>query len=92
MVMGTNWSSMGGNTGSAISVRIKNSGGTVLYTYLLTGGNELNGGDGGSGMSSRSAWTVAIPAAAAGGSLEFFRSAGSNGNYSVTVNQYVASA
>lgn len=87
MVMGTNYSSMSGNSGSQISVNIKNSSGTTLYTYVLTGGNENNGGDGGSGMSSRSAWTVAIPSTAAGGSLEFFRSGGSNSSWTVTVNQ-----
>jgi hypothetical protein len=92
MVTGTSFASMGSNSGSQISVRIKNSGGTILSTHILTGGNELNGGDAGSGMSSRSAWSVAIPSTAIGGTLEFFRSAGSNSTYSVTVNQVVKSA
>jgi hypothetical protein len=92
MVMGTNYHSMGSNVGSRVSVNIKNSSGTTLFTYALTGGNENNGTDGGSGMSTRSAWTVPIPAAAAGGSLQFFRSSGSSNSWNVTVNQYVASA
>jgi hypothetical protein len=91
MVMGTTLHYMGSNAGSKISVNVKNSGGTTLFTYELTGGNELNGGDGGSGMTTRSAWTVAIPATAAGGSLEFFKSSGSSGSYTVTVNQVVLS-
>ena len=92
MVMGSNLHYMGGNTGSRVNVQIKNSAGTVLYDYPLTGGNESNGGDGGSGMSTRSAWTVAIPSAAAGGTLTFYRTSGTNNSWSVQVNQYVASA
>ena len=91
MAMGTNYHNTSGNSGSAVSVNVKNASGTTLYTYLLTGGNEGNGGDGGSGMSTRSAWSIAIPAAAAGGTLEFFRSSGSNNSWSVTVNQVVLS-
>lgn len=91
MVMGSNLHSMGGNTGSRVNVQIKNSAGTVLYDYPLTGGNEFNGGDGGSGMFVRSAWSVSIPAAAAGGTLTFYRSSGSNNSWSVQVNQYVSS-
>jgi hypothetical protein len=92
MVMGSNLHSMGSNLGSRVSVQIKNSAGTVLFDYPLTGGNETNGGDGGSGMFVRSAWSVGIPAAAAGGSLTFYRSSGSNNSWNVQVNQYVASA
>jgi len=91
LVLGTCYHYMGSNNGSRMSVNIKNSGGSTLYTYELTGGNENAGGDGGSGMSSRSAWSVAIPAAAQGGTLEFFQSSGSNG-FSNTVNQVVLSA
>ena len=92
MAMGTNLHSMGSNSGSRVSVNVKNSSGTTLFTYDLTGGNEFNGGDGGSGLFVRSAWSVAIPAAAAGGTLEFFRSGGSNNSWSVTVNQVILSA
>jgi hypothetical protein len=92
MAMGTNYHSMSGNSGNRVSVNIKNAAGTTLFTYDLTGGNENNGGDGGSGMSTRSAWSIAIPAAAIGGTLEFYRSVGSNGSWSVTVNQVVLSA
>ena len=91
MVLGTALSYMGSNQGSSLGVRIKNSGGTTLFTYTLTGGNEDNGGDGGSGMSSRSAWSVAVPSAAIGGTLEFFRASGSAAVYLI-INQVVKSA
>lgn len=91
MVLGTALSYMGSNSGSSLGVRIKNSGGTTLFTYTLTGGNEDNGGDGGSGMSSRSAWSVAVPSAAIGGTLEFFRASGSAAVYLI-INQVVKSA
>jgi hypothetical protein len=91
MVLGTAYSYMGGGSGSSLGVRIKNSGGTTLFTYTLTGGNENNGGDGGSGMSSRSAWSVAVPSAAIGGTLEFFRASGGN-TVELTINQVVKSA
>ena len=91
MVLGTAFHGMGGNSGSSLGVRIKNSGGSTLFTYTLTGGNENNGGDGGSGMSSRSAWSVAVPLAAIGGTLEFFRASGSN-SINLIINQVVKSA
>ena len=91
MVLGTALSYMGSNQGSALGVRIKNSGGTTLFTYTLTGGNEFNGGDGGSGMTARSAWSVAVPSAAIGGTLEFFRASGS-ASVELTINQVVRSA
>lgn len=91
LVLGSCYHYMGGNNGSRMSVYIKNSSGTTLYTYPLTGGNEYAGGDGGSGMSTRSAWSVAIPAAAQGGTLEFFQSSGSAG-FTNTVNQVVLSS
>ena len=91
MVLGTSYSYTGGNSGASLGVRIKNSGGTTLFTYTLTGANENNGGDGGSGMSSRSAWSVAVPSAAIGGTLEFFRVSGS-ASVELTINQVVKSA
>jgi len=91
MVLGTASHYMGGNAGSSLGVRIKNSGGTTLFTYTLTGGNESNGTDGGSGMISRSAWSVAVPSAAIGGTLEFFRASGS-ASISLIINQVVKSA
>ena len=92
LVTGTCIHYMGGNVGSRMSVRVKNSGGSTLYTYDLTGGNEYNGGDGGSGMHVRSAWSVLIPSAAIGGTLEFFQSSGSGSGFTNTVNQVVKSA
>jgi hypothetical protein len=91
MVLGTAIHYMGSNSGSSLGVRIKNSGGTTLFTYTLTGGNENNGGDGGSGMTSRGAWSVAVPSAAIGGTLEFFRVSGSS-SFDLTINQVVKSA
>jgi hypothetical protein len=91
MVVGTGLHYMGSNAGSRISVNIKNSAGTTLFTYNLTGGNENNGGDGGSGMTTRSGWMVPIPSTAAGGTLEFFRTSGSGG-WDYTINQIVTSA
>lgn len=92
LVMGTSYHYMGGNNGSRISVDVRNSSGTTLFTYNLTGGNEVPGGDGGSGMSTRSAWTVAIPAEAQGGTLYFYRTSGGSASYTVTVNQVVTTA
>jgi len=91
MVLGTAYHPMGSNSGTALGVRIKNSSGTTLFTYTLTGGNENNGGDAGSGMSSRGAWSVAIPSAAIGGTLEFYRASGSS-SLTLTINQVVKSA
>ena len=91
MVLGTAYSYMGGNSGASLGVRIKDSGGSTLFTYTLTGANENNGGDGGSGMSARSAWSVAVPSAAIGGTLEFFRVSGS-ASVELTINQVVKSA
>jgi hypothetical protein len=90
MVLGTAYHIMGANLGSSLGVRIKNSGGTTLSTYTLTGGNEINGNDGGSNMTSRSAWSVAVPSAAIGGTLEFFRASGS-AQISLIINQVVKS-
>ena len=91
MVLGTAYMPTGNNDGASLGVRIKNSGGTTLFTYTLVGGNENSGGDGGSGMSARSAWTVAIPSAAIGGTLEFFRVSG-GAQIGLTINQVVRSA
>ncbi len=91
MVLGTAYHSMSGSSGSSLGVRIKDSGSTTLFTYTLTGGNENNGGDGGSGMSSRSSWSVAVPSAAIGGTLEFFRVSGSS-SINLIINQVVKSA
>ena len=91
MVLGTAYSYMGGGAGASLGVRIKDSGGSTLFTYTLTGANENNGGDGGSGMSARSAWSVAVPSAAIGGTLEFFRVSGS-ASVELTINQVVKSA
>lgn len=78
------------NPGTRIGVNIKNSAGAILNTYSLTGGNEGNGTAGnGVNMSVRSGWMISIAADAAGGTLEFFRQAGTNTNYNVTVNQVV---
>lgn len=90
MVLGTAFHATGSSKGSSLGVRIKNSAGTTLFTYTLTGGNELNGVDAGSGMSTRGCWSVATPAESIGGTLEFFRVSGGN-PISLTINQVVRS-
>lgn len=88
LVTGTAYHYMGSNAGSRLDVNIKNSGGTTLFTYSLTGGNEFNGTDGISAMSARGDWAVAIPTSAQGGTLDFFRGSGSNG-IDLIINQVV---
>lgn len=90
LVTGTAYHYMGSNAGSRLDVNIKNSGGTTLFTYSLTGGNENNGtnGAGGATLSARGDWTVAIPAAAQGGTLDFFRGSGSN-SITLNINQVI---
>ena len=51
-----------------------NGGGTLIKTEKIAGGNELNGTDGGSGMSVSSHFTLIIPSNAK--SLVFVKGAG----------------
>jgi hypothetical protein len=90
LVTGTCFHPMGSSKGSRLAVNIKNSGGTTLFTYNLTGGNENNGtsGAGGANLSARGDWAVAIPSAAQGGTLDFFRSIGGN-SLTLTINQVI---
>lgn len=90
LVTGTGFHPMGGSSGSCLGVNIKNSGGTTLFTYELTGGNENNGtnGAGGANLSARGDWVVAIPAAAQGGTLDFFRVRGNN-SLTLIINQVI---
>ena len=64
---------MGSNQGGRTDVDIKD-GATVLYTVKLGGANELNGNDGGSGMSASSHAFLPVPSNAT--SLYFKRGTG----------------
>jgi hypothetical protein len=80
MLSGTSYHQMNGSTGSRLDIEIydaTSAGGTKLDTYICGGGNEGNGTDGGSGMSSRDSWTILLPATAR--SVKFVRGAGSAG-------------
>jgi hypothetical protein len=62
---GTAYHQMNGSTGSRMDVQVyagTSGGGTLIDTYICTGGNELDGTDGGSGMRVRSGWTILLPA------------------------------
>jgi hypothetical protein len=76
------------NGSSRLEVNIKNSGGTTLFSYYLTGYNENSGGAASTNLSNRSDFTVAIPAAAQGGTLDFFRGTGS-ATITLTINQVI---
>jgi len=67
---------MGSNQGSRASATIKDSGGVTLHTFLLSGGNESNGTDGGSGMSTRASSFIPLPSSAS--TVVFARDSGSN--------------
>lgn len=75
ILQGTGYFYMGGNSGSRMEVQIKNSGGSTIDTYILGGGNESNGTDGGSGMSSRDSFTIILPPTAR--SVTFVKGSGS---------------
>jgi hypothetical protein len=80
MLSGTSYHQMNGSTGSRLDIEIyDNTGGTgtKLDTYICGGGNEGNGTDGGSGMSTRDSFTILLPATAR--SVKFVRGAGSAG-------------
>ena len=76
MVSGTAFHSTIGSKGSRLSVELRTSSNTVIDTLILTGSNELNGVDGGSGMSARSSFSFFVPSNCA--NVRFYRSAGSN--------------
>jgi hypothetical protein len=80
MLSGTSYHQMNGSTGSRLDIQVYTStggGGTLIDTYICGGGNEGNGTDGGSGMSTRDSWTVLLPANAR--SVKFVKGAGSAG-------------
>lgn len=77
---GTAYHQMNGSTGSRMDLEVYSSTGgtgTLIDTYVGTGGNEGNGTDGGSGMGVRSAWTFLLPSNAR--SVKFVKGAGSAG-------------
>ena len=75
-IQGTGYFQMNGSTGSRMDVQIKNSSGTTIDTYILGGGNELNGTDGGSGMGVRDSFTILLPPTAR--SVTFVKGAGAS--------------
>lgn len=80
LVSGTTYHQMNGSTGSRMDVYIYSAtgaGGTLIQQYTCGGGNENNGTDGGSGMSTRDSFTVCLPANAR--SVKFVKGSGSAG-------------
>ncbi len=66
------------NAGGRLDIEIYDAitaGGTLLDTITAFGGNESNGTDGGSGMSSRGTWSVLLPSSAR--SIKFIKGSGS---------------
>ena len=77
MLQGTSYHYMGSNQGSRLDIEVYSStggGGTLLQTYVVSGGNELDGTDGGSGMSTRCGWAIVVPSNAR--SIKFVRGDG----------------
>ena len=68
--------SMSSNKGSSASATIKDSESVTLHTFLLSGGNENNGTDGGSGLSTRASSFIPLPSSAS--TVVFARDSGSN--------------
>lgn len=80
MLSGTSYHQMNGSTGSRLDIQIYTSTGgtgTLIDTYICGGGNENNGTDGGSGMSTRDSFTILLPANAR--SVKFVKGSGSAG-------------
>lgn len=80
LVSGTTYHQMNGSTGSRMDAYIYTGtagSGTLIQVYTCGGGNEGNGTDGGSGMSTRDSFTICLPANAR--SVKFVKGAGSAG-------------
>lgn len=78
IVNGTAYVSWSANQGGRLDIEIYDAitaGGTLLDTITAFGGNESNGTDGGSGMSSRGTWSVLLPSSAR--SIKFVKGSGS---------------
>ena len=81
---------MGSNDGGRLDIEIYtdvNGTGTKLDTVKAFGGNELNGNDGGSGMSVSGTWTVLLPATAR--SIKFVKGTGSRNPDPITIESYM---
>ena len=76
LVIGTLKYTMTGNKGARAKAEIKDSGGTVLDTVILGGGNESDGTDGGSGMTVRDSFTIGVPSNCA--TVRIYKDIGSN--------------
>lgn len=86
LVLGEVYISTSASLGARVSVELKNSGGTILDSFDLLGMNENNGTDGGSGMSGRVNFTIAIPATCT--QIRLYRSSGSR-TVDGTINQFL---
>lgn len=86
LVLGEVYISTSASLGARVSVELKDSGGTVVDSFDLLGMNENNGTDGGSGMSGRVNFTVAVPDTVT--QIRFYRSSGSR-TVDGTVNQFL---
>lgn len=78
IVNGTAYVSWTASQGGRLDIEIYDAitaGGTLLDTITAFGGNESNGTDGGSGMSSRGTWSVLLPSSAR--SIKFVKGSGS---------------
>jgi hypothetical protein len=76
LMIGTIRFHMSSNTGARAKAEIKESDGTIIDSVNLGGGNENNGGDGGSGMTCRDTFTIGLPSNAA--SVRIYKDTGSN--------------
>jgi hypothetical protein len=86
LVLGEVFISTAASIGARVSVQLKDSGGSIIDSFDLLGMNEGNGTDGGSGMSGRINFTVAVPATVT--QIRFYRTSGSR-NVDGTVNQFL---
>jgi hypothetical protein len=86
LVLGDAFIGTSASSGARVSVELKDSGGVILDSFNVLGMNENNGTDGGSGMSGRVNFTIAIPATCT--QIRLYRSSGSS-NVSGTINQFL---
>jgi hypothetical protein len=76
LIIGTLRYNMSGSKGAKATAQIKDSSGTVLDTVDLGGGNELEGTDGGSGMSVRDSFSIGVPSTCA--TVRIYKGTGTN--------------
>jgi hypothetical protein len=86
LVLGEVFINTSASIGARVSVELKTAGGAIVDSFDLLGMNETNGTDGGSGMSGRVNFTIAVPATVT--QIRFYRSSGSR-TVDGTVNQFL---